>query len=77
MKIPNARIIKEFKTVIVPGVFNATYNSLIKKDFENVIKISTLFSKYIIGLEQEKYINSKQAQELDLLWVKELEQLQG
>ena len=61
--LTNKRILEEFKTVIVPGVFNDTFENV------DITKSTVLFSKYMIGLQQEKFIGAKQASELEIEFI--------
>ncbi len=69
-----AKVLKEFRTVIVPGVTNQSLKSLLSDpDFNVTIRVSVLFSDYVVGLEDVGLIDSKLAEKLDLAWVKLLE----
>jgi len=74
MSTLSKRVLKEFETIIVPGVTGASMKSLLKEpDFNITIKLSSLFSDYVVGLEEEGVISASVVQELDLAWVQILE----
>jgi hypothetical protein len=75
--LTTARALQGFKETIIPGIFKVSFNELLKEQgFEGIIKISDIFSKYVEGLETKEFISPKQSQELDLLWVKEIQKFE-
>ena len=62
------KVLNEFKTNIVPAIFKKSCKVMLS-DFNDTIKVSSLFGEYISGLEERKIITQKESNDLDLEWV--------
>ena len=62
--LSDERVLKEFKTVIVPGCFNDTFANV------SLFKSTPLFTKYIYSLEKDGFINRDQATRLEFKFVR-------
>jgi hypothetical protein len=75
--ITNDKAIQSFKETIIPGIFNMALDEVISTHgFNGVIKVSSIFANYVDGLESQEFLSAGQLQELDLLWVNEIEKFE-
>lgn len=64
MQIEDELILKEFKKVIVPGVFGVSFANV------NIVEAGTLFVKYLNDIEKKGFINRDQAIRLEFKFVR-------
>ncbi|MCK5537522.1 MAG: hypothetical protein KAI79_11895 [Bacteroidales bacterium] len=62
--LTNKRILEEFKTIIIPGIFGDTFENV------DIDKSTVIFERYMIGLQHEKFIDATQASQLEVEFTK-------
>ena len=62
--LTNAQVLKEFKTVIVPGIFKDTFKNV------SLFDSAPMFTKYIGSLMRDGFIDRDQATRLEFDFVK-------